>query len=29
MKSFKLSAEQAMESLGIPKSEYKKYLTML
>ena len=29
MKSLKLSAEQAMESLGIPKSEYKKYLTML
>ena len=29
MKSLKLSAEQAMDSLGIPKSEYKKYLTML
>jgi len=29
MRSFKVSAEKAMESLGIPKSEYKKYLTML
>ena len=29
MRSFKVLAEKAMESLGIPKSEYKKYLTML
>ena len=29
MRSFKVSAEKAMESLGIPKSEYKKYLAML
>lgn len=29
MQSFKVSAEQAMESLGIPKTEYKKYMTML
>ena len=29
MRSFKVSAEKAMESLGIPKSEYNKYLTML
>lgn len=29
MQNFKVTAEQAMEGLGIPKSEYKKYLTML
>ncbi|MBO6129830.1 MAG: hypothetical protein J6P79_13200 [Pseudobutyrivibrio sp.] len=29
MRSFKVFAEKAMESLGIPKSEYMKYLTML
>jgi len=29
MNSFKVSAEVAMESLGIPKSEFKKYLMML
>ena len=29
MKSLKFTAEQAMEAIGIPKSEYNKYLTML
>ena len=29
MKNMKLSAEQAMDALGIPKSEHKKYMTML
>ena len=29
MKSFKVTAENAMEALGIPKSEYNKYMTML
>ena len=29
MKNLKYSAEKAMETLDIPKSEYKKYLTML
>ena len=29
MQNFKVTAEQAMEGLGIPKNEYKKYLTML
>ncbi len=29
MKNLKLSAEQAMESIGIPKNEYAKYLNML
>ncbi|MCR5143903.1 MAG: hypothetical protein K6B67_01180 [Lachnospiraceae bacterium] len=29
MKNFKLSAEQAMESIDIPKSENEKYLKML
>ena len=29
MKNLKLSAEQAMESIDIPKSEYAKYLKML
>ena len=29
MKNMKLTAEQAMEALGIDKSEYNKYMTML
>ena len=29
MKNLKLTAEQAMDALGIPKSDYNKYLTML
>lgn len=29
MRSFKVTAEQAMESLGIPESEYEKYLSKL
>ena len=29
MKNLKFTAEQAMESIGIPKSEYQKYLNML
>ena len=29
MKNLKMTAEQAMESIGIPKSEYQKYLNML
>ncbi len=29
MKNMKMSAEQAMDALGIPKSEHKKYMTML
>ena len=29
MKNLKLTAEQAMEALGIPKSEFEKYMTML
>ena len=29
MKNMKMSAEQAMDAIGIPKSEYKKYMTML
>ena len=29
MKNLKMTAEQAMEAIGIPKSDYNKYLTML
>ena len=29
MKNLKISAEQAMEYIGIPKNEYKKYMQML
>ncbi len=29
MRSFKVTAEQAMESLGIPEGEYEKYLSKL
>ena len=29
MKNMKMSAEQAMDAVGIPKSEHKKYMTML
>lgn len=29
MKNLKLTAEQAMESLGIPENEYNKYMAML
>ena len=29
MKNMKMSAEQAMDAIGIPKSEHKKYMTML
>ena len=29
MKNMKMSAEQAMDALGIPKSEHNKYMTML
>ena len=29
MKNLKLSAEQAMEAIGIPKNEYAQYLKML
>ena len=29
MKNMKLTAEQAMEALGIDKSEFSKYMTML
>ena len=29
MNNLKLSAEQAMESIGIPKSDYNKYMQML
>ncbi|GEM_PF-3447786 len=29
MQNFNLTAEQAMEALGVPKSDYKKYLSKL